>query len=336
MLEKVIGFERTKACGIGGRGRKFAAIDLGTNSCRLLVAELLGSKLRVIYAFSRIVRLGDGLDRTGVISSEAMGRAIEALQFCKNKMDRFGVSCHQAVATQACRVAGNRDVFIAEARQETGLDIQVIDAFEEANLSLLGCAALLSPKVPYAVIFDIGGGSTEVLWVDNGQLGCPRIVDYISVPIGVATPALLHGAEGGVTQAFTQALAVLSSRNSIEAFVAQGQVQMIGTSGTVTTLAAMERNLKRYDRRAIDGIVMPMPQLLAAVDQLYTMSDAQRSSHPCIGPVRSDFIIAGAKIFECIQRHFLVDHITIADRGVREGILARWHKSVHSGSDGAL
>lgn len=330
MLEKVVGLVRAKACGIGGRGRRFAAIDLGTNSCRLLVADLSANKLKIIYAFSRIVRLGDGLDRTGVLSREAMGRAMEALQFCKKKMDLLGVSCHQAVATQACRVAENRDVFIAAVQRETGLDIQVIDAFEEANLSLLGCSALLSPKTPYAVVFDIGGGSTEVLWVDNRQVGCPRIIDYISVSIGVATPALLHGAEGDVMLAFTQALAALSSRNSIEILVTEGQVQMIGTSGTVTTLAAMEKNLKRYDRQAIDGIVMPMPRILAVVDQLYGMSDAQRSAHPCIGPVRSDFIIAGAKIFKCIQSHFSVDHIAIADRGVREGILTRWHKNVHS------
>ena len=301
----------------------FAAIDLGTNSCRLLIATKAKNGFKVVFAFSRMVRLGEELDKHHRILDIPMNRAILALKICAEKMSEFKVVRYTAFATAACRMADNRDEFIDRIFKESGLKVEVIDELTEAELSLLGCSGLLNPKKPYGIVFDIGGGSTEVIWVDNGAENAPKIIDYISVPIGVIHQTLNHMTAPTILAPMAHSLQSLSTKHNIQHYIDQDQVQMIGTSGTVTTLTAIDMNLKKYDRKYIDGITIATDRILGVIKHLYLMSHKEMLSHSCIGHHRADLIIPGAEIFQCIQRFCPVKSLTIADRGVREGILMR-------------
>jgi exopolyphosphatase/guanosine-5'-triphosphate,3'-diphosphate pyrophosphatase len=302
-------------------GARFAAIDLGTNSCRLLIATPNPRAIKVVYAFSRMVRLGEDLERTGQISPEAMERTVASLKLCASKMREYNVTRYCAVATAACRMARNSQELIDRIKAEAGLDVRIIDDGQEAELSLLGCAALLQPTIPYAIVFDIGGGSTEVMWVDNRYPGKPKIIDYVSVPLGVISDTLAEGQSAQALKTMGRMLQTLSQAHDIPRHMAEGQVQMIGTSGTVTTLAAIDMGLTKYDRGTIDGISVDATKLIQVVERLYGMTERERSNHPCIGPTRVDLILPGAAIFRCIHDCWPIKELSIADRGVREGIL---------------
>lgn len=304
-------------------GVRYAAIDLGTNSCRLLIATPFQKNIRVVYAFSRMVRLGEKLEKTGVIGPEAMLRTIQTLKICALKMQEHQVTRCYAVATAACRMAINSQELLDRVKLETGIDLEIIDDAQEAELSLLGCAALLKPAVPYAIVFDIGGGSTEVMWVDNRYPGKPKIIDYVSVPIGVISEALSPNRVDLAIEGMNHLLKKLSTDHDIERHLAAGNVQMIGTSGTVTTLVAIDMQLSKYDRAVIDGITVATDRLMRVVDDLFTMTEGQRVAHPCIGASRADLILPGAAIFKCIYDCWPVHELSIADRGVREGILMK-------------
>ncbi len=305
--------------------KHFAAIDLGTNSCRLLIATETSSGFKVVFAFSRMVRLGEDLGKHKRILESSMNRAILALKFCAEKISEFNVARYKAFATAACRVADNSDEFIQRILQETGLKVDVIDEFTEAELSLLGCSGLLNPEKPYAIVFDIGGGSTEVIWVDNSIENSPKIIDYVSVPIGVINQDLNQMTARTILGPMEKMFEKLSAKNNIPLYL--DQVQMIGTSGTVTTLAAIDMNLKKYDRKYIDGVVVPTDRLLGVIKRIYEMSPEEMLAHSCIGHYRADLIIPGAEIFKCIHSFWPVKNLTIADRGVREGILMKMLQS---------
>ena len=319
----------------------YAAIDLGTNNCRLLVAEPVapalrasgpGPRFRVIDAFSRIVRLGEGLQQNGVLSEAAMDRTIRALAVCARKVAYHRVAGLQAVATEACRRAANCDAFLARAQSETGLDLTIIDVREEAALAVAGCAELLDRATPYAVIFDIGGGSTEVIWarVPNDPAAEPQIVDSWSIPTGVVTLAETFGGDHIADETFeamiahvAAALAPFEVANAIRNRVEGRSVQMIGTSGTVTTLAGIRLDLRRYDRRRVDGTFLDFTDARAVTDSLLQLDCAGRAAQPCIGVERADLVIAGCAILEAICRAWPVGTLRVADRGLREGILHR-------------
>ncbi len=319
--------------GIDGQPRRhagavpvFAAIDLGTNNCRLLVARGAGGSFRVIDAFSRIVRLGERVAATGALSEAAMTRTIAALRVCAAKLRRRGVTHYRGVATQACREARNGAEFLDRVRDETGLTLDMIDTREEAELALSGCAALLDQLVPRAILFDIGGGSTEVLLVEQ-LAGGWRAVDYVSVPRGVVGYAEQHGDvvsaddyEKMVSE-IQDLLEPFETRNALAAQVRNGAVQMVGASGTVTTLAGVHLRLPRYNRAVVDGSWLEFEHVRTASGRIVALDWHARADHPCIGPERADLVVPGCAILEAICRIWPVGRLRVADRGLREGII---------------
>lgn len=308
----------------------YAALDLGTNNCRLLIARPVeAGSFRVIDAFSRIVRLGEGVSRTRCLSESAMRRTLSALRVCGVKLERRGVTGMRAVATEACRRADNCGEFVDRAERETGIRIEIISAEEEARLAVAGCAPLLDRATPHALVFDIGGGSTELTWLAVGQDGRLRLVDEISVPRGVVGLAEQYGGDRVTEGAYRAmvaevgaALAEFGERNGIRAAAIAGGMQMLGTSGTVTTLAGIHLGLRRYERALIDGTYLEIRHARAVTRRLLDLDCAGRAAYPCIGHDRADLVVAGCAILDAITEAWPVDRLRIADRGLREGILS--------------
>ena len=312
-------------------GKLYAALDLGTNNCRLLVARRAPEGFKVVDAYSRIVRLGEGLATTGVLGEAAMLRAIDALNICAEKMRRRGVNRARTIATAACRTAANGSEFIARVKRETGLSLEIVSTEDEARLAVAGCAPLLDTECASALVFDIGGGSTELIWVrleNNGNGKCrPVIGDWISLPCGVVTLAERHGGvdvPAGVYVRMVQEVAdhlapflgrLREERNS------RGPFHLLGTSGTVTTIAGVHLGLDRYDRSRVDGIWISPAEVYSVTRALLGMDYRQRAAHPCVGQERADLVLAGCAIFEAIADAWPADRLRVADRGLREGIL---------------
>jgi exopolyphosphatase/guanosine-5'-triphosphate,3'-diphosphate pyrophosphatase len=318
----------------GGNGRDaarapvFAALDLGTNNCRMLIARPNGGDFHVVDSFSRVTRLGEGLSRAGALSPDAMDRTVEALKRCAEKMHRRNVAVSRHVATEACRRAANCQEFLDRVRRECGIALEIISAREEATLALKGCAALLSHQVPHALLFDIGGGSTEVLYVKVPGDGSLSVVDCVSLPMGVVTVAedcgggdLCERTYNEVADHVARMLEPFEARHGLRRVIADGCAQMIGTSGTVTTLGGLALGLTRYDRTAVDGITLDFDTLLGKSRALCKMSLHQRAAEPCIGWQRADLVLAGCAILEAICRAWPVGKLRVADRGLREGLL---------------
>jgi exopolyphosphatase/guanosine-5'-triphosphate,3'-diphosphate pyrophosphatase len=313
----------------GDSSPTFAAIDLGTNNCRLLIARPNGRHFRVIDAFSRIVRLGEGLASSGSLSEEAMARTIEALKVCAHKISRRCVTHARGVATEACRRAGNCGEFLRRVRAETGLDIEIISSAEEALLAFNGCAPLLSARKPRALVFDIGGGSTELGWLRLRSGRPPQIIDTLSIPVGVVNLTEAYGGSrvapevyGAMVEDVAVRLRGFAECNGIDRRVSAGAVQMLGTSGTVTTLAGVHLELPRYSRSVVDGCYLDFAAIRSLSRMLAAMTWEERSANPCIGPERADLVVAGCAILEAICGLWPVGRLRVADRGVREGILA--------------
>lgn len=308
--------------------RHFAALDLGTNNCRLLIARPQGSGFAVVDAFSRIVRLGEGLALTGRLSDDAIERTIAALRVCADKLRRRNVALARSVATEACRRAANGPDFIARAYRETGIHLDIISAEEEARLAVLGCHALLEPGDGPALVFDIGGGSTELVLIDAGPQG-PRVLDWHSAPWGVVS--LTESAGGGIDResrlaAYTHMRELVA--DSFAAFAVRlprrlGRMRLLGTSGTVTTLASVHLGLDHYDRALVDGLIVPAEAMRGISTELSSLSVTERAKFPCIGTERADLVVAGCAILESIMDLWPAERLGVADRGIREGILRR-------------
>lgn len=328
----------------------YAALDLGTNNCRLLIARPVfmqtthAKTLKVVDSYSRIVRLGEGVSETGILSEEAVRRTLKALATCKNKLERYAVTKARFVATEACRRAQNSEAFLARVKEEVGIDIDIISNEEEARLAFLGCSSLLARETRHALAFDIGGGSTEFMWVKiDGDVPIAShkrhlIQDWLSVPYGVMNMSEQFGGPAYTEMYFEEIVAKLAERlapmereNQIASKIWKDNVQMLSTSGTVTTLAAIHLNLPHYDRSKVDGLKLSISDIRGATQTLMKMSPAERAAHPCIGSSRTDFILSGCAIFEAIARTFPIDKITIADRGVREGIIVSLMREVAPG-----
>jgi exopolyphosphatase/guanosine-5'-triphosphate,3'-diphosphate pyrophosphatase len=311
----------------------YAAIDLGTNNCRLLIARPSGENFTVIDAFSRVVRLGEGLAQSGRLSDIAMDRALGALTICAEKLMRRKVFLARSVATEACRRATNGVEFIDRVRRETGIALDIISAREEARLAVLGCHVLLEPGLGPAMIFDIGGGSTELVLIESTDT-VPRILDWQSVPWGVVSLTESCEADGADSAArrhrFARMKAIVSdafSNFAVRISGAQEQAQsagplrLLGTSGTVTTLASVHLDLPQYDRRAVDGLIVPTSSMREISNRLAGMSLKERRELPCIGRERADLVVAGCAILDAILDLWPADRLGVADRGIREGIL---------------
>lgn len=312
------------------RRQAYAALDLGTNNCRLLIARPSGENFTVIDAFSRVVRLGEGLSKSGKLSDIAMDRALGALQVCADKLRRRNVHLARSVATEACRRASNGMKFIERVRDETGIMLDIITAEEEARLAVLGCHILLEGGEGPAVIFDIGGGSTELILIEQGG-PVPHILDWQSVPWGVVSLTDTVGtAEGDADHRLARykemrRLVAESFAGFAERIKPVGlkadTIRLLGTSGTVTTLASLHLNLPQYDRRAVDGLIVPSASMRDISTRLSSMSPEERRTLPCIGNDRADLVVAGCAILESILDIWPANRLGVADRGIREGIL---------------
>ena len=308
----------------------YAALDLGTNNCRLLIARPSGENFTVIDAFSRVVKLGEGLAANGRLSDDAMDRTLSALNVCADKLRRRRVHLARSVATEACRRASNGAEFIERVRRETGIALDIISAEEEARLAVLGCHILLEDGIGPAVIFDIGGGSTELVLIEPGG-PVPQILDWISVPWGVVSltdsVAPPDGTADGRAERYKEMRRLVSA--SFAPFVeriapqleAGGPIRLLGTSGTVTTLASLHLELPQYDRNAVDGLIVPSSDMRGIASRLSTMSGLDRRDLPCIGNDRADLVVAGCAILESILDIWPAETLGVADRGIREGIL---------------
>jgi len=313
--------------------QSYAAIDLGTNNCRLLIARPSGENFTVIDAFSRVVRLGEGLATSGRLSDAAMERTLAALRVCADKLMRRNVFLARSVATEACRRAENGPEFIERVREETGIALDIISAREEARLAVLGCHVLLEQGYGPAMIFDIGGGSTELVLIESTGT-VPRILDWQSVPWGVVSLTESCGPEG-VDEA--DRLARYRHMHSLvaESFAAfakrvggardsagrEGPLRLLGTSGTVTTLASLHLELPQYDRRMVDGLIVPAQSMRDISARLSSMAIEERRELACIGRERADLVVAGCAILEAILDLWPASRLGVADRGIREGIL---------------
>ncbi|MBT3557482.1 MAG: Ppx/GppA family phosphatase [Rhodospirillales bacterium] len=312
-----------------GSNAVYAAIDLGTNNCRLLVAVPdPDNGFRVIDSFSRIVRLGEGLSSTGELCAPAIERTIDALGICSDIMKRNGAQHYHAIATEACRRAGNGAAFTDRVKSETGLAMNVISSQQEAELTFAGCSPLLDNDRPFGVVLDIGGGSSELMWIDQSGDNHPRLSHCHSIPEGVVTLADQFGASMNNQQDYENLIArILPWLDSFEAetgiarIMEDGNLTMLGTSGTVTTLGALHLGLRRYERSRVDGMVIDFDSIGALSSKLAMMTCDARASHPCIGPERADLVVMGCAILEAVCRRWPVGRLRVADRGIREGLL---------------
>jgi len=309
----------------------YAALDLGTNNCRLLIAQpTRPGQFRVVDAFSRIVRLGEGLAASGRLSDEAMERAIEALRVCASKLRNREIRRMRLIATEACRQAVNGEEFLSRVVAETGLTLEIIDRETEARLAVSGCSSLVGRETRSVVLFDIGGGSSEIAVIRIGDNRFSRLANHIthwtSLPVGVVTLSERHGGHDVTPEAFEgmvrEVEGMLGGFDCPEIEVAQtGDFHLIGTSGTVTTLAGVHLDLPRYDRRKVDGIWLSDDEVSAMQAKLLSWDFESRAANPCIGPDRADLVLAGCAILEAIRRRWPSPRMRVADRGLREGLL---------------
>ena len=313
----------------------YAALDLGTNNCRLLIAKPEERGFRVVDAYSRIVRLGEGVGANRRLGEPAMERAIDALANCHRKLAERGVLRSRLIATEACRAAENGDEFIRRVQKETGLALEVVNRETEARLAVAGCVSLVDQQADGVILFDIGGGSSEIVWLDlRNRCGArgfalTRFVRaWTSLPVGVVNLAERHGGvhvTPEIFEAMVEDVSALLEKSDLGAdlteAIASGGMHMLGTSGTVTTLAGVHLGLKRYDRRRVDGTWLEDGQVGAMIDHLREMPYEKRVENPCIGADRADLVLAGCAILEAIRRRWTCSRLRVADRGLREGIL---------------
>jgi exopolyphosphatase / guanosine-5'-triphosphate,3'-diphosphate pyrophosphatase len=317
------------------RGPLYAALDLGTNNCRLLIARPHENSFRVLDGFTRIVRLGEGLSTTGRLSDAAMDRTIEALRQCRNKLREHEPARMRLIATEACRAASNGLEFLARVERELGLVLEVVDRQTEASLAVTGCADLIEEGTSGALMFDIGGGSSELAWLDfrggrpkrQGRMAS-SIRSWQSLPVGVVSIAEKFGGVDVTRERFEEMVRYVAShlrqfrgREKLKQMIAAHPVHLIGTSGTVTTLAGLHLGLERYERQKVDGLWMTSLQIDDTLSGLLKMPYERRVAHSCIGRDRADLVLPGCAIFEAIRREWPTNRVRVADRGLREGIL---------------
>jgi exopolyphosphatase / guanosine-5'-triphosphate,3'-diphosphate pyrophosphatase len=307
----------------------YAALDLGTNNCRLLIARPTASGFRVVDAFSRIIRLGEGLAASRRISEAAVGRAVEALLVCRDKMRARRVGRARLIATEVCRAADNAQAFCARVAEQAGLDLEIVDSATEARLAATGCTELFDPAASGVILFDIGGGSSELVRLGRSGAGRggpppPDILGWASLPVGVVTLAERYGGKvvtREIYDAMIEEVARLVQKFKDAQGCGLGDFHMLGTSGTVTTIAGVYLRLRRYDRRRVDGCWLSDEQISTVVAELMAMSFDERAANPCIGAERADLVLAGCAILDAIRGAFPCPRLRVADRGLREGML---------------
>jgi exopolyphosphatase/guanosine-5'-triphosphate,3'-diphosphate pyrophosphatase len=305
-----------------------AALDLGSNNCRLLIACPEPNGFKVVDGFSQIVRLGEGVSLSGRLSEVAMDRATVALKMCAERIVNRGVRHGRYVATEACRRAENGEEFLAYIEKEVGLRLEIITSHEEAELTLTGCHTLFDLTTPYALTFDVGGGSAEFLWVKLRKGEKPKILDWVSLPCGVVTMTERYGNPHISSENYIKMVNDISAllqpfdeKHDISSAMANNQVQMLGTAGTVTTIAGVKMGLKRYNRSLVDGSWLSFDTVFSLCAKLAKASFEERAAYACIGKNRAELVVAGCGALEAICKIWPAGRLMVADRGVREGVL---------------
>ncbi len=340
-MQQPAGQGRVRRAEAADAARSYAALDLGTNNCRLLVARPTRRGFHVVDAFSRIIRLGEGLSATGALSHDAMDRTFEALRVCAAKMARNNVVRSRLVATEACRIANNGEDFVDRVQRDLGLRLEILSREMEAHLAVSGCAPLVDENSEHALVFDIGGGSSELVWLDLAKRRCnwrrsladrleatDCIAAWTSLPAGVVTLAEKFGARHVDDRAFENMVAAVENllapfetKHRFKERTAGGRTQFLGTSGTVTTVAGIQLNLARYDRSRVDGCWLAIDSVRKVTSDLLAQSYEERVAQPCVGRDRADLVLAGCAILEALLRTWPAHRLRVADRGLREGIL---------------
>lgn len=307
----------------------YAAIDLGTNACRLVVASPTPASFRIVETFSKITRLGEGIIQENIISKPAIRRTIAALKVCAGVIDEYSpIKKCRYVATATCRRAKNCDEFLAQVKRETGLNIEIISTKEESRLAAVGCIPLLNRNIKRALIFDIGGGSTEISLARIANSGNTFVEGFVSLPYGVVTVSeafpsaeMTQLAYNTIIERTGKLLKEFDDKHQIFEAIKNHEIQVIGTSGTATVLGAVHLNLTRYNRSAVDGIAISRFDIDKTINKIKRLGDEGRKKHPCIGAQKSDLTLAGCAIIEGLCNCWPISEITVADRGIREGIL---------------
>lgn len=307
----------------------YAAIDLGTTSCRLVIATPTPTSFRIVETFSRITRLGEGIINDNELSRPAIKRTIGALKVCAGVLDEYApIVTSRYVATAACRRAKNCNEFLEVVRRETGLNIEIISSKEESRLAVVGCIPLLNRNIKRALVFDIGGGSTEISLARVTNTGNTFIEGFVSLPYGVVTIAEAFPSQEMTSLAYNtiierthKILKEFDDKYNISEAIGNQEIQVIGTSGTVTVLGAVHLNLVRYNRSAVDGISILKSDIDRVIAKIKRIGDEGRKKHPCIGAQKADLTMAGCAIIEAICSFWPIAEVTVADRGIREGIL---------------
>jgi exopolyphosphatase/guanosine-5'-triphosphate,3'-diphosphate pyrophosphatase len=346
------GVGRRRGNGRREHGPFYAALDLGTNNCRLLIAEPSGDSFRVVDSFSRIVRLGEGVARERKLRPEAMERALGALRICSRKLGYRPMAGARLIATQACRIAENGRDFMDRVREETGIALEVVNQRTEAQLAAEGCFTLLDREADGALLFDIGGGSSEIVWIDRRRRRRGGLIRaWVSLPVGVVTLAERHGGTEVSSAVFEAMVDDVRSefyrfhaRSALGEAVRSRAFHYLGTSGTVTTLAGVHLDLPRYNRRMVDGLWMEEADIELMMTRIRGMDYEARRRNPCIGRERADLVLAGCAIFEAIRGEWPCGRLRVADRGLREGMLVQLMRAdgylrgrgQHNGPAGAL
>ena len=331
---------RRRSHGRSGKGRRpqtFAALDLGTNNCRLLIARASGDGFKVIDSYSRVVRLGKGLASTGRLSDESMDAAIEALAVCASKMKARRVKRWRCVATEACRKASNGQEFLDRAKEEGGVSLEIISPRVEARLAVMGCLNLIDMTKEVALVIDIGGGSTELSWVDVRRLKDPNeesrvhrppISAWASLPVGVVTLSEMVPETddretwyADMKAKVREAIAEQGCETRFTKTFKEGRGHLIGTSGTITSLAGIHLKLPFYQRDKVDGLWLRSSDALKVARDMASRSPEDRAKEPCIGEDRARLLVAGCAITDVICEMWPSKMIRVADRGLREGML---------------
>ncbi len=312
----------------------YAALDLGTNNCRLLIARPEYGSFRVVDSFSRIIRLGEGVSTTGRISEAAIVRAMAALAVCRDKIRFRHATRLRLIATEACRAAENAEDFCADVERELGLRLEIIDRETEARFAMIGCTPLMESDADGVILFDIGGGSTELVRVMRDADGAPQRRGWVSLPFGVVTLAERFGGVDVTPASYAAMVDEVAAHLATFAGPDDGnarRMHLLGTSGTVTTLGALHLGLARYDRRRVDGLWMMQADIDAAIAALMRLDCPARTANQCIGPDRADLVLPGCAILDAIRQAFPLPRLRVADRGLREGMLVEMMRD-----DGAL
>lgn len=304
----------------------YGGIDLGSRNCRLIVVKEIGDQLETVETHSRIVDLGEGVATTHRLSKRAMDRTVHALQYYKKRLESYGNIQYDCIATEACRKSSNADSFVHRISRELGMDIRIIDYQEEANYALMGCRVLIHSDARHVLLFDIGGGSTELVWAEVQSATKSIVLDSMSIPYGVVNLHELFQTDlrthyQKTSNEVYEAARAFRKRNHVREAHRQHPVQLLGTSGTTTTVAAVKLNLRYYDRDRVDGVILTFDDAQDVIKQIQLMSQHERLTHPCIGYSKSDLILGGIAIFDGLYRAWPELDLTVTDRGVRDGVV---------------